>query len=76
MLLFSLSNLILVGKVIENVSFCQGVDLVPIKSIANVLTLQGDITTQKCRQVMYIRINLRKTKKGKETSLSHSINRK
>ena len=69
MFLFSLPNLILVGNVIENFSFCQGVDLVPIKSIANVLTLQGDITTQKCRQVMYIyiKINSRKTKKGKES---------
>ena len=31
--------------------FSPGVDMVPIKQIANVITLQDDITTQKCKQV-------------------------
>lgn len=31
--------------------FILGVDLVPIKAIHNVITIQEDITTDRCRQV-------------------------
>lgn len=33
-------------------SFLPGVDLVPIKPLPNVVTLQEDITTERCRQVI------------------------
>lgn len=33
-------------------SLIVGVDLVPIKPLPNVVTLQEDITTERCRQVM------------------------